>query len=100
MFLKGQHVKQSVVLGMGWLGVAIESNVAEWKGEFAKFYDAAPIELQSEIDLKVEEYIVKFGMKAQGITCVEGINKVIKRYQIKCVRGDKVSTLYPIEQVE
>jgi hypothetical protein len=32
MFLKGQHVKSSLVLGMGWLGVAIESEEPEWVG--------------------------------------------------------------------
>mgnify|MGYP006173792415 FL=1 len=37
IFLKGNHVQQSTLLGMGWLGVAKEANVKEWTEQYNTF---------------------------------------------------------------
>jgi hypothetical protein len=41
MFLKGHHVEQSTLIGMGWLGVAIESEREEWESFYDKLYAQA-----------------------------------------------------------
>jgi len=44
MFLKGQYVEQSTLIGMGWLGVAIEAEVEEWEDLFKDIYSKTPLE--------------------------------------------------------
>ncbi len=55
LFLKGQHVETSLVLGMGWLGVAVESEDPEWIELYQSIYQRAPPEQQQLIDVKVEQ---------------------------------------------
>ena len=38
MFLKGQYVQQSTLMGMGWLGVATEVETKEWSDQYRTFY--------------------------------------------------------------
>ena len=48
MFLKGLYVEQSILIGMGWLGVAAESNIEEWTALFDKLYSSATDEDKSK----------------------------------------------------
>ena len=57
MFLKGQYVQQSTLLGMGWLGVAVEANVKEWREQYNTFYSGATPAQQEQIDKTVRKYI-------------------------------------------
>ena len=100
MFLKGQHVEQSTLIGMAWVGVATEVKVKEWQTQYDNLYDSAPTPLKLNIDQKVAEYIEKFGMKAQDVTCQEGISEATKHIRTKCFRGTKITKIYPIELVE
>ncbi|WP_105168206.1 hypothetical protein [Pseudoalteromonas sp. T1lg23B] len=100
MFLKGQYVEQSTVIGMGWLGVANEVNVNEWREQFDAFYGAAPAPLKARIDEKVALYIQRYGMKEQNLTCDKSMNTSTKRVEVKCQHYEGVGTLYDIEMVE
>lgn len=42
MFFKGHYVEQSTLIGMGWLGVAIESERDDWEALFNDLYSKAP----------------------------------------------------------
>jgi hypothetical protein len=99
MFLKGQHVQQSTILGMGWLGVAKEAKVKEWEELYNSFYAAAPENLQVKIDAVVVEYVKRYGVKAQDVTCTKGIT-ASKRLEVKCHKYSGLGVLYDIDLVE
>jgi hypothetical protein len=99
MFLKGQYVQQSTVLGMGWLGVAKEAKVKDWEKQYNSFYAAAPENLQIKIDAIVVEYVKRYGLKAQDVTCTKGIT-ASKRLEVKCHKYSGLGTLYDIDLVE
>jgi len=69
MFLKGEHVDQSIILGMAWLGVANEANVKEWKTLYDSVYKKLRTEQKEHVDRKVKQYIQQYGMQAQDISC-------------------------------
>lgn len=101
MFLKGYHVEQSTLLGMGWLGVAIEEENDEWSEQYKALYDSVSPDMQKKIDKIVEEYIRRYGMKAQNITCSK--TSTIKSRVVKHIcfsSPDTVSTIYDIDLVE
>lgn len=100
MFLKGQHVKQSTVLGMAWLGVAIETGRKDWEAQYYEFYSMASPELKARIDEKVQEYIGKFGLKAQNITCSKVSSTLSAKPRITCHKSARLSPLYELELVE
>ena len=99
MFLKGQYVQQSTLLGMGWLGVAVEANVKEWREQYNTFYSGATPAQQEQIDKTVRKYIAQYGLKSQHVTCRKGINP-FKRVDVKCYKSENVSVFYPVETVE
>jgi len=99
MFLKGQHVQQSTLLGMGWLGVAIEANVKEWQEQYNTFYSAASTTQKKQIDKIVQKYIEQYGLKSQHVTCTKEIN-TSKRLDVKCHKYEDASIVYPVETVE
>jgi len=99
MFLKGNYVEQSTLLGMGWLGVANEANVKEWQAQYNLLYSAATEKKKQEIDLIVAEYIRRYGLKSQDITCNKGVN-ASRRPEIKCHKYGGLSIIYPVDLVE
>lgn len=96
MFLKGQHVQQSTLLGMGWLGVATEMETEDWSDQYRTFYTAASAEEKLKIDKIVEEYIRRYGMKSQHVTCKKSEFTVVHY----CVKSERISTVYEIDLVE
>ena len=50
MFLKGEYVEQSTLLGMGWFGVAEEANVKNWTEQYNAFYNAATRDQKLKFD--------------------------------------------------
>ena len=100
MFLKGQHVPQSTLIGMGWLGVATEVETEEWSEQYRQFYAAAPVQMKSEIDSIVNEYIRRYGMKAQNITCKKGPTIHTRAVRHVCTKSDAISTVYDIDLKE
>jgi TPR repeat protein len=97
MFLKGQHVEQSLILGMAWLGVAKESKIEGWRDIFDKLYAAASDKQKQLIDQKVAQYIKLYGMKTQDIQCNRVIPAGQRRHQIRCNKGAGQFPVYPFE---
>lgn len=95
MFLKGQHVEPSVVLGMGWLGVANEAGVEEWQATYDGLYAAASPELQARIDEKVLDYVAKYGQKVQRVSCVRRARKGSRKIRIECTKRHGTLTHQP-----
>lgn len=100
MFMKGQHVQQSAVLGMAWLGVANEVGRKDWQGQFDSFYQAATPEMQLKIDNKVQQYIAQYGLKAQNMTCAKQNQLDSAKPKLECNKGAGSSILYPVELTE
>jgi len=99
MFLKGHYVQQSTLLGMGWLGVAKEANVKEWTEQYDNFYTAATEQQKDKIDAIVTEYVKRYGLKSQDVTCKKGINAQ-RRLALECHKSNRLSILYPVDLVE
>jgi hypothetical protein len=100
MFLKGQYLKQSTLLGMGWLGVAKEANVKDWTEQYEKFYAAASKSDRLRFDKIVELYIERYGLVAQDVTCKRSKTAVSRRVKIDCHKYEGINTLYEIDLVE
>jgi len=100
MFLKGQHVQQSTLLGMGWLGVAKEANVQEWSDQYDAFYKSAPKTKQLEFDKIKEVYIKRYGLVAQDITCRKSTSAKSRRIRMECHKYNGLGVLYDIDLVE
>jgi hypothetical protein len=100
MHLKGQHVEQSNVIGMAWLGVASEAGVEEWQVLYQSLYDALSESEKITVDLKLEEYISKFGLKAQNISCEKKPNLRTRRATMTCLPYSGPAELYPTEEKE
>jgi len=100
MFLKGQHVQQSTLLGMGWLGVATEVETEDWSEQYRSFYAVATQEQKLKIDKVVEEYIRRYGMKSQHIICKKSATTRSKRVKHVCTKSDNLSVVYDVDLVE
>jgi hypothetical protein len=100
MFLKGQYLKQSTVLGMGWLGVAKEANVKDWTEQYDKFYSVASKSERLRFDRIVELYIERYGLVAQHVTCRRAQSPSSRRVKINCNKNEGIGTLYEIDIVE
>ncbi len=98
MFLKGQHVESSLVLGMGWLGVAIESEEPEWIELYDSIYQQVSPEQQQLIDAKVAQYVLQFGRETQNVTCSRRQSAGTRRIESRCIKDSE--NLYPIYPVE
>ncbi len=98
MFLKGQHVETSLLLGMGWLGVAIESEEPEWIELYQSIYERTAPEQQQLIDVKVSQYIEQFGLVTQNVTCSRRPSAGTRRIESRCIKdAEKLSPIYPVE---
>lgn len=98
MFLKGQHVDQSILLGMGWLGVAIESGEPEWIELYESLYQRSTPEQKVLIDAKVAHYIEQYGMVAQNVSCSRRPVAGSRRAESRCLKqAEKPYPLFPVE---
>ncbi|KZN38109.1 hypothetical protein N474_01440 [Pseudoalteromonas luteoviolacea CPMOR-2] len=97
MFLKGQHLEQSTLIGMGWLGVASESGIKEWVELYNALYAKATPTMRTKIDAVVADYKHKFGMKAQFVSCRKTQTPPSMKIAIKCTKEDKISKVYPLD---
>lgn len=100
MFLKGQYVEQSTLLGMGWLGVAQEANVKEWSKQYDDFYSSATKENKLRFDKIKEIYIKRYGLVAQDVTCRKSTSAKSKRVRVDCHKYSGLGILYDIDLVE
>jgi len=100
MFLKGQYVEQSTLLGMGWLGVATEANVQEWSKQYDDFYSLATKEDKLKFDKIKAVYINRYGLVAQDVTCRKSMSAKSRRIRVDCHKYDGIGVLYDIDLVE
>ncbi len=100
MFLKGQHLQQSTVLGMAWLGVANEVKTEDWSEQYQMFYSLATPEQKRQIDKKLQDYIERYGMKAQYISCTKSRRLFINNIKHACVKYNRLSQVYEMELVD
>ena len=98
MFLKGQYVDQSLLLGMAWLGVAKESGDPEWLELYQNLYSQLPPNQQAIVDARVAQYVEKYGMATQNVSCSRQPVAGSRRAETNCIKIDgKVSPIYPVE---
>ncbi|MFT4938943.1 MAG: hypothetical protein ACI88A_001975 [Paraglaciecola sp.] len=100
MFLKGQYVEQSTLLGMGWLGVAEEANVKEWTEQYDAFYSLASDLEKLKFDKITDVYIERYGLAAQNVTCAKSATTRSRRVSVSCHKYDGIGVLYDIDMVE
>ncbi|WP_155730557.1 sel1 repeat family protein [Pseudoalteromonas luteoviolacea] len=96
MFLKGQHVEQSTLIGMGWLGVAAASGITEWVDFYEALYAKATPQMRAKIDTVVADYKQKFGMKAQFVSCRRTQTSTSMKVVMMCTKEDKIIKVYPL----
>lgn len=86
LYLKGQHVKKSMLDGMAWLGVAKEGGHKEmielYDGLYASFNQAQ----KDVVDKKVAEYIALYGMENQNVICEKRKKVGSKRRTLECIK--------------
>jgi TPR repeat protein len=100
MFLKGQHVQQSTLLGMAWLAVATEMETEDWSDQYRALYSSSPPKQKLKIDKIVEEYIRRYGMKSQHVICKKSATIRTRKVKHVCSKSDRLSTIYEIDLVE
>tara|TARA_B100000809_G_C14825469_1_gene418987 strand:- start:104 stop:622 length:519 start_codon:yes stop_codon:yes gene_type:complete len=100
MFLKGEYVEQSTLLGMGWLGVAKEANVKNWTEQYNAFYNAAIKDQKIKFDKIKDIYIQRYGLVAQDVTCRKSTSAKSKRVKVDCHKYNGTGVLYEIDLVE
>jgi TPR repeat protein len=97
MFLKGEYVDKSILIGLGWLGVAIESGNEEWNNTFNTLYESMNDAQRAMVDAKVNDYVAKYGTVIQGITCKKRTAAGSRRFEVRC---DKSVGNYPVHEIE
>lgn len=98
MFLKGQFVDSSVLLGMGWLGVAVESQEPEWIELYQSIYQRLSPDEKELVDAKVGQYIEHYGMVTQNVSCSRRPEAGSRKIESRCVKVDgKAYPIYPVE---
>ena len=97
MFMKGEGVNQSMLIGLGWLGVAKESGNEEWIKTFDTFYASLNERQRQMVDEQVRRYVEKYGGKAQGVTCSRRASAGSRQIRLLC---DKVAGSYPEYEIE
>jgi TPR repeat protein len=84
MYLKGQHVDQSLATGMAWLGVACEIEARQWQQTFDQIYNALNVEQRKVIDQKVTSYIQLYGMETQEMDCARVARTGSRKVTVNC----------------
>lgn len=90
MYLKGQHLQQSLTEGMAWLGVAKESGNKDWEATFDKIYNKSKNEQLTAIDERVAHYVKLYGMHAQSVSCERRRTLRSNRWTVECVKISEV----------
>jgi TPR repeat protein len=97
MFMKGEGVDKSILIGFGWLGVAIESGNEEWNNTFNTLYESLNDAQRAMVDAKVKDYVAKYGSVTQGVTCARRAAAGSRRFEVRC---DKSVGNYPVHEIE
>lgn len=92
MFLRGEHVDKSILLGMAWLGVAKESGEDEWVELYDNMMTRANPTQQAMIEEKVSQYVSLYGMDRMNLTCKRAQVTGSRRYEMRCIKVGGVDT--------
>jgi TPR repeat protein len=92
MFLRGEHVDKSILLGMAWLGVAKESGEDEWVELYDNMMSRANPTQQAMIEEKVSQYVSLYGMSRMNLTCKRAQVTGSRRYEMRCIKVGGVDT--------
>lgn len=97
MFMKGEGVDKNILIGLGWLGVAIESGNEERNNTFNTLYESMNDAQRAMIDGKVKDYVAKYGSVVQGVACGNRTAAGSRRLELRC---DKAVGNYPVHEIE
>ena len=98
MFLKGEHVNRSALLGLAWLGVAIESGDDEWIAQYDALYGRLNAAQQAMVDTKVAQYRERYGMAVMNVSCDKMPVTGSRRVETRCVKVEgPAAPIYPVE---
>lgn len=86
MYLKGQHVKQNTLIGMGLLAVANEAKIKERRDLYETIYNNLSESEKSLVDAQATDYIAKFGIKVKGYTCSDAQDLGSRKKVVNCQR--------------
>ena len=84
MYLKGQYIKQDIIIGMGLLAVANEADVKERNELFENIYASLSDKQRKQVDVKIIDYIGKFGMKVKHLKCSKSFDVGSRRPVVNC----------------
>lgn len=98
MFLKGEHVSKSTLLGMAWLGVAKESGDEEWVQLFDGLYGRLNEAQQKMVDAKVAQYVERYGMDVMNVSCDRLPVTGSRRVETRCLKIEgPAAPIVPVE---
>ena len=97
MFMQGQGTNKSILFGLAWLGVAIESGDEEWQKTYDTMYQALNTAQRSMVDEKVQQYVEKYGSDKQGVTCSKRTAVGSRSYELRCAKSQGTYPDYDIE---
>ena len=97
MYIKGEHVDQSIETGLAWLGVATEIEMRDTKKNFDYIYGQLNDDQKKFIDQKVEKYRSRYGMEVQNLVCKKEAPPGSNIPKLGCLKKPgSTSPLYPI----
>jgi TPR repeat protein len=97
MFMQGKGTNKSILFGLAWLGVAIESGDEEWQKSYDTMYQALNAAQRSMVDEKVQQYVEKYGSDTQGVTCSNRTAAGSRNYELRCAKSQGTYPDYDIE---
>jgi hypothetical protein len=97
MYLKGQHVTQSLQTGMAWLGVANEVEIQEWQATFDQIYNAVSEGQRKAIDKKISQYIDMYGMEVNKLRCSRQSRLGSRKVIVNCLRNQESRNAFDSE---
>jgi len=99
MFLKGEYVDQSLLVGMAWLGVAGEADHDDWHATYKQIHDSLPANVQAAVDAKLAIYVELYGVGTQKIRCARRARTGQRRLEEICDKNGSDTPLYSLEGV-
>lgn len=97
MFMKGEGVTKNLLVGLGWLGVAIESGNEEWTEMYDSLYAALNDRQRAMVDEQVKRYVDKYGGRVQGVSCAKRTAVGDRQVKLRC---NKIAGTYPEYDIE
>jgi len=97
MFMQGHGTNKSILFGLAWLGVAVESGNEEWQKTFDTMYQALNTAQRSMVDEKMKQYVEKYGSDRQGVTCSIRTAVGDRSFELRCAKSQGT---YPKHDIE